>query len=777
MPPLPVGCEKGDSVAVQIAPQCGIHIAHAPDVTDAPDIAGRPPQLIPGTELVGPYQGSGYREARFLVVRGDGQVIQLPELLYRIAGTLDGRRSFADVATEVSAQGGRTISAEQVADLVRTRLQPAGIVGGDGGDGVAAARSDPLLMLRLRLPVVPARAVWRVAAVFGPLFHPAAVVLALLAVLALDVAVLATGGLGAVAPAAVGIVERPVLALLVIAALVGAGALHECGHVGACRYGGARPGPMGVGVYLVWPAFYSTVTDSYRLSRAGRLRTDLGGVYLNAIVIGLLAAGYLWTGALWALIALALLHVETVRQFLPSVRLDGYYILSDVIGLPDLFMFLRPVLRSVRPWRAPDPRVAALRPWVRATIVAWVLIVVPFLLTFLVFFALLLPQVLPQIAEAVQARLATAATGVRAGDGALVALSVVQVALLVLPVVGGVFLLGTWSARGLRAVRTVGSRRRPGMRPWHVLLAVAALLGLLTAFALAGLRGSTAGPLPADGPGARQVAAGAVLLGTDGPSAAPTVLLLAGVAAALLTWPVARRLGQPPPVAGLAVLLAGAPALLTGAFGLGGLAALWLVAAAGLVGRGPGANGGALALAALAVATTPIAAVGLLAFAAHGCVAGQLARTWRVPARRVLAAVLGAAAVAAAVTLVPTPGLGGAPPAVLVAGALVAAAALFWLRRQRPIATGAAALLGCAAVAGPDAVSALLVALPAVALLAAFGVRRIVRRRSGRAAGVLAAAALATLLAGMPLAATAAANPAVAGTEGPVMGNPARPQR
>ena len=38
---------------------------------------------------------------------------------------------------------------------------------------------------------------------------------------------------------------------------------------------------MGFGLYLVWPALYSTVTDSYRLARVGRLRTDLGGVYLT----------------------------------------------------------------------------------------------------------------------------------------------------------------------------------------------------------------------------------------------------------------------------------------------------------------------------------------------------------------------------------------------------------------------------------------------------------------------------------------------------------------
>jgi hypothetical protein len=58
---------------------------------------------------------------------------------------------------------------------------------------------------------------------------------------------------------------------------VASAAFHECGHATACRYGGARPGNIGVGSYLVWPSFFTNVTDSYRLDQAARIRTDLGG--------------------------------------------------------------------------------------------------------------------------------------------------------------------------------------------------------------------------------------------------------------------------------------------------------------------------------------------------------------------------------------------------------------------------------------------------------------------------------------------------------------------
>ena len=77
---------------------------------------------------------------------------------------------------------------------------------------------------------------------------------------------------------------QPGLLLVVFAVTVLSAGFHEFGHAAAARYGGATPGAMGAGLYLVWPAFYTDVTDSYRLGRGGRVRTDLGGLYFNAIV-------------------------------------------------------------------------------------------------------------------------------------------------------------------------------------------------------------------------------------------------------------------------------------------------------------------------------------------------------------------------------------------------------------------------------------------------------------------------------------------------------------
>ncbi|MGH3839650.1 MAG: hypothetical protein ACRDSF_28690, partial [Pseudonocardiaceae bacterium] len=260
------------------------------------------------------------------------------------------------MAALLTAEFGRVVQAEQVSYLIENRLRPVGIMAADPGADAGAAptmkmKSDPLLALKFRVGVVPERVVWRIAGVFGPMFWPPVILAGLAAFVALDVAIIAQGGLGRIVPSALALVYQPALTLLVLAVVLVSAAFHEFGHVSACRYGGARPGKMGFGLYLVWPALYSTVTDSYRLSRRGRLRTDLGGVYFNAVFIAGMSVAYLYTGSPWVLVTIVLLHVETATQFLPVIRMDGYYILSDLIGVPDLFSRLGPVLKSMIPGR------------------------------------------------------------------------------------------------------------------------------------------------------------------------------------------------------------------------------------------------------------------------------------------------------------------------------------------------------------------------------------------------------------------------------------------
>ena len=70
---------------------------------------------------------------------------------------------------------------------------------------------------------------------------------------------------------------------------------QEFGHASACTYGGARPGCIGCGIFLIWPSMYTDVTDVYRIGRGGRIRTDLA-VLLNVVFMLGMAGLYFATG-------------------------------------------------------------------------------------------------------------------------------------------------------------------------------------------------------------------------------------------------------------------------------------------------------------------------------------------------------------------------------------------------------------------------------------------------------------------------------------------------
>src|SRR5687767_4994102 len=159
---------------------------------------------------------------------------------------------------------------------------------------------------------------------------------------------------------------------------------------------------MGAGLYLVWPAFYTDVTDSYRLGRAGRIRTDLGGLYFNTLVVVLTFAW--WYATQWEalLLLVATQILQMVQQLLPLLRFDGYHLLADLAGVPDLYHRIRPTLLGLLPhrWSAPENRI--LKPWARAVITFWVLITIPMMALMLFAVVRAVPRLLGTAGAVVQ---------------------------------------------------------------------------------------------------------------------------------------------------------------------------------------------------------------------------------------------------------------------------------------------------------------------------------------------------------------------------------------
>jgi putative peptide zinc metalloprotease protein len=414
-------------------------------------------------ELIGEFEDSGFKQPPFIARRADGQVVQMAPLLFALAEEVDGVRDHAEIAERLSHRIQRGVTGEMAEALIDQQLRPLGIVAGVNGNQPELQKLDPLLALKFRARVVPARLTTALTSIFRPLFHAPIVAIAVLAFVALDVWLL---GIHGISQSLRHLIYQPALVVMLLGGVVVATAFHEIGHATGLRYGGGRPGVMGVGVYIVWPAFYTDITDSYRLDKKGRLRADLGGMYFNSLFA--LAVGGLYAATRFeALLLLVLIQTFTIiQQSLPLLRLDGYYIVSDLTGVPDILGRIRPILESVLPWRKPDDRVTVLKPWVRRVVTAYVLVLVPVIAFIFLMMLINAPRVLATGWDSFWLHWDQVGPRFQGGQAALGAMSVFQMIVLVLPAAGIAY---STSRVGHRAGRfgwrwSAGSaRRRAGL--------------------------------------------------------------------------------------------------------------------------------------------------------------------------------------------------------------------------------------------------------------------------------------------------------------------------
>lgn len=352
----------------------GMHQGQPPAVVEVPER----PMLAPAVELLGEMQDTGFTDRQWLIQRA-GRFLQVAEILYRVAEQANGQRTLEEIAEAVTASTAWMVNADNVRQIIQTKLIPIGVVLGPDGS-VAAARRDPgrsPLQVGMRAKVLSPRIIDPITRLLQLLYAPPiAIPLVLLIVIAYGWLYFMRGVADGVRAA----LYMPGGLLLVLGFAVASGIFHEFGHAAALRYGGGRVRGMGVGFYLGLPTFYTDTTDAYRLSRWARLRTDLGGIYFHLIFgLGLMAL-YFFTGQEVLLAIVLVISMDILYQLIPYVRLDGYWALADLTGIPDFFSQMRPFLRSVLPkGNAKRNRLPGLKRWVKAAFATYLIFTIPVL--------------------------------------------------------------------------------------------------------------------------------------------------------------------------------------------------------------------------------------------------------------------------------------------------------------------------------------------------------------------------------------------------------------
>lgn len=133
--------------------------------------------------------------------------------------------------------------------------------------------------------------------------------------------------------------------------------IHEFGHGLSCKHFGGECHEMGVMFLVLTPCLYCNVSDSWMLpNRWHRAAIGAAGMYFE-IVIATFATFIWWFSEPGFLnyVCLNIMFVSSVSTIMfnanPLLRYDGYYILSDIMEIPNLRAKANSILnRKLRKW-------------------------------------------------------------------------------------------------------------------------------------------------------------------------------------------------------------------------------------------------------------------------------------------------------------------------------------------------------------------------------------------------------------------------------------------
>jgi len=135
--------------------------------------------------------------------------------------------------------------------------------------------------------------------------------------------------------------------------------IHELGHAVILIRNGRRIKSAGFMIYFGSPAFFVESSDSLMMDRRQQILSSAAGPYAETILASV-SSLIVWWFPDWFLsptlfVAAALNYYLIIMNLIPLLELDGYYILADVIQVPDLrprsLGFLRDdLVRKIRHW-------------------------------------------------------------------------------------------------------------------------------------------------------------------------------------------------------------------------------------------------------------------------------------------------------------------------------------------------------------------------------------------------------------------------------------------
>jgi putative peptide zinc metalloprotease protein len=277
---------------------------------------------------------------------------KLSAMAARTAALLDGTRLLNQVSNDIEEQWGEKITEHQVQELVDQMDRMGLFVGSFPATARRPERS--LLAFQVRL-LNPDRLLDRLHQRLGFLFSSSFVFAGVLFIAAAGVLCVYNWRVwSSELSREVGL--QSVLTIYLPALLVMA--VHEMAHGLTCKHFKCSVKDMGVILYYLQPCTYCDVTDSWMLGRRQRINVMLSGIFFEALIwsLAVFARQLAPEGGVISEVALGLVLSSGIKSLFnlnPLIKLDGYYVLSDLADIPNLrrraFELPRKLIRGRRP--------------------------------------------------------------------------------------------------------------------------------------------------------------------------------------------------------------------------------------------------------------------------------------------------------------------------------------------------------------------------------------------------------------------------------------------
>jgi multidrug efflux pump subunit AcrA (membrane-fusion protein) len=270
---------------------------------------------------------------------------------------LDGSRDAGAVAREVSERFATPVTQQQIEDFA-VRLRQLLLLDEQACwaklEGLGREKKKLLAnLLSIKIHAFnPDRLLTRLERKLRFCFRPGSTLVALASILAAVAISLANWDSLYVSLGSLFSLYSIPLVLLVAFAVM---SVHEFAHGLTLKHFGGKVEEMGLLFLYFIPAFYCNVSDAWMLKKRDRIFVTLAGGYIQFVICA--SATIAWRflapetlASRVCLIVIGFSGIQTLFNFNPLIRLDGYYLLSDYLEIPNLrskaFQHLRRTLNG-----------------------------------------------------------------------------------------------------------------------------------------------------------------------------------------------------------------------------------------------------------------------------------------------------------------------------------------------------------------------------------------------------------------------------------------------